>query len=290
MANRMKAELFVSPDGGSVGLLQNWLANSPSIKRLRRILLGGLPFPVLESDVRDVIYANWVVPVAAVADRVPPGVQLVERNGQTILTVLTYAHGHFGPALAGPLRRFFPSPLQSNWRLYVEEVDGKAPVKDTVLFLANTFDSYLYALGTRIFSDAMLSHRAEHFEHREQSDGWLTRLDGRGSAPSMTLHVGRPGQAELPEAFAPFFSGLPDALRKLCLQHAALAPTERDGQLSLAGIDLPIRTDAVEFLRVVRYDPGALLKRWQAGNLPFCFRVPSVRFRAISERLVTITM
>ncbi|TCM17817.1 uncharacterized protein DUF2071 [Novosphingobium sp. PhB165] len=280
-------EPFASPRGGPIGAAQNWLANSLMLKRIRRGLLGRLPFPVLESQVRDIIYANWVVPIAAVADRIPSGVRLVERNGQTILTVLTYAHGHFGPVQAGPLRRLFPSPLQSNWRLYVADIDGKTPVEDTVLFVANAFDSDLYALGTRVFSDAMLSHRAEYFEHRTVNGAWLTRLGGRGSAPSLNLHVGRIGQGELPQTFRPFFASLPVALQKLCLQHAAIAPTERSDRLALAGIDLPIALDTVQFLQVLRYEPGELLKQWQAGDVPFCFRVPSVRFRAVSERLIS---
>lgn len=137
---------YTAPGSGFTARWQNHLANAVTLKRLRRTTFGRLPFPVLESDVRDVVYANWIVPTAAVAHHVPSGVSIVEADGMTILTVLTYRHGHFGPKLAGLLRRWFPSPLQSNWRLYVRSIDGQLPPVPTVLFLANIFDTAMHAL------------------------------------------------------------------------------------------------------------------------------------------------
>lgn len=131
---------FVSPRRGGVGRCQSALANARWLRSLRRALIGRLPFARLESDVRDVVYLTWLLPVAAVARLVPPGVALVSWEGMTPFTILTYAHGHFGPAAAGRLRCLFPSPLQSNWRLYVATIDGQAPPDATVLFVRNLFD------------------------------------------------------------------------------------------------------------------------------------------------------
>ena len=102
-------------------------------------------------------------PAAAARALVPPRMTLATREVRVLLTVLSYRHGHFGPALAGPLRRLFPSPLQSNWRLYVDALDGAPLPAPTVFFLANVFDGALYALGTRLFSDALPSHLARRF-------------------------------------------------------------------------------------------------------------------------------
>src|SRR5689334_7538016 len=99
---------FVYPRPGVIGAMLAWLATSRALLRVRRAILPKLPFMRLASDVRDVVYLNWVVPLSAVARYVPPGVTLRERNGMTLFTILTYRHAHFGPALAGPLRILFP--------------------------------------------------------------------------------------------------------------------------------------------------------------------------------------
>jgi len=243
-----------------------------------------LPFPVLESDVRNIIYANWIVPLTTVEYLIPPGVEVVEIEGETILTVLTYSHGHFGPSIAGIFRRFFPSPLQSNWRLYVKAIAGTAPTSPTVLFLANIFDSGLYAVGTRVFSDVMLSHRAMQFEHRRTGNAWITRVSGNGSAPSWEMRTLETVEAGLPSAFAAFFLDYTEALRSLCLQDAAIAPIPDIKKLAISEIELPIDIRSATPLLVETYSPGSLLKRLGATSRPFCFRVPNVTFRVLSEK------
>lgn len=277
---------YTAPATGFTARWQNRLANAVPLKRLRRATLGRLPFPVLESDVRDVVYANWIVPTAAVAHHVPPGVAIVEADGMTILTVLTYRHGHFGPALAGPLRRCFPSPLQSNWRLYVDTIDGHAPPASTVLFLANIFDTATHAMGTRLFSDVMVAHHGRNFVHRCTPDGWTSGVDRGGSAPDWTLTGGTAPVATLPPAFARFFPDHRAALDRLCLQDAAIAAVADIDALAWSDIDLPIDVTTIVPLDVTSFRPGAALRSFGATAVPFCFRVPGVRFRALSERIL----
>ncbi len=276
----------MSPRQGFLGRVQTRLANSRPIKRLRRAFTDRLPFLVLESDVRDIVYANWIVPVAAVRNFIPQYVEVIEKDRMTILTVLTYSHGHFGPSLAGYFRRFFASPFQSNWRLYVRSIAGVAPKRPTVLFLANIFNSDLYALGARLFSDVMLSHRAQKFEHQRIGTDWITKISGDGSAPSMELRVTEGTDAMLPATFDAFFSDFSDALRLLCLQEAAVAPVCGEIGLAISEIELPIDIQSATPLLVDTYVAGDLLKSLGAENSPFCFRVPGVKFRAISEKLI----
>jgi len=278
---------YTAPGTGLWARVEAGLANAEGLRALRRSILGRLPFPVLVSDVSDVVYANWVVPFEAIAHLVPPGVRVCRIGGKVILTGLTYRHGHFGPALAGPLRALFPSPGQSNWRLYVDRIGSHAPAKPTVLFLANLFDSPLYALGTRLFSDAMLSHRAGRFVHAVGERTWTSCVEGDPAVPGCALEGERANAIpELPDAFAPFYSDWREAVGRLCLQEAAIAPVAGTDRLALAGIDLPIALKDVEPLAVTRYAPGDALRRWGATAPPFCFRVPTVRFRAVSERLI----
>jgi len=278
---------FVSPDAGIAGMIQGRMANASGFRRLRRATLGALPFPVLESHVHDIVYANWVVPFDAVARHVPDGVTVASAGGMTVLTILTYRHGHFGPALAGPLRRCFPSPLQSNWRLYVTSIGGRTPSVPTVLFLANVFDSALYALGTRLFSDVMLAHHAWRFDHRRTPVGWVSRVDGgRGSAPGWELAGYEADSHDLPSVFAPFFADTGTAIDTLCLQDAAIAPIADTNGLARADISLPIDCRTVVPLTVRQYAPGDLLRAFGAVDTPYCFRVPRVKFRALSETVI----
>jgi hypothetical protein len=104
------------PRAGWPGRLFAALANCTRFAKVRQAVMSRLPFLTLHSDVRDVVYVSWLVDAAAAQQLLPAGVTLWQRGGKTPFTVLTYRHGHFGPALLGPLRRLLPSPLQSNWR------------------------------------------------------------------------------------------------------------------------------------------------------------------------------
>lgn len=272
---------YISPDAGWRGWVQNQLANASMLRRARRALLSRLPFMVLSSDVRDIVYANWVVPVAKIAHLVPPAIPILDRDGHTILTILTYRHGHFGPALSGPLRRAFPSPLQSNWRLYLESDAGAG---GKILFVSNIFDSALYAVGTRLFSDVLPSHRAAHFIHRCDTSSCFTEIGGAGSTPGVSIDATRHDTQTLPNAFRPFFSSWADAVRFLTLQHQAIAQVADEEALVFSDIDLPIDPDGATPLQTRNHDVGDWLKTLGAVEAPFCFHVPAVHFKALSER------
>lgn len=154
---------FVFPHSGLLSQWANRLVSNHPILALRRAITAHLPFPILQSDIQDVIYLNWVLDVDQVAHYLPPGVQLWQRQGKTLFTVLTYRHRHFGPVFLGPLRQLCPSPLQSNWRLYLE---SPVPEQRSVLFVKNSMNHVLYALGSRLFSDVLPSHLAESFTHQ----------------------------------------------------------------------------------------------------------------------------
>jgi hypothetical protein len=164
--NRSKANAYKHPQRGRFGRAVESLANSTTLARMRHAVASRLPFLRLESEVTDVVYLTWLVPLGACDAFLPQGVRLWQKNGLTPFTVLTYRHGHFGPSALGGLRKLFPSPLQSNWRLYLEQAPAGAPPGRTVLFLKNVMNSLVYSLGTRLFSDALPTHLAAGFVHR----------------------------------------------------------------------------------------------------------------------------
>ena len=264
------------------------IANWRFVRRLRRATLSRLPFATLQSDVRDVVYLTWVVPVASVQALLPAGVELVQQDGKTLFTALSYRHGHFGPAGAGALRKLFPSPLQSNWRLYVRRLPGGVAADRMVLFVRNVFDSVAYAIGSRLASDALPSHLAARFEHRRTDSGYETVIDpGRGSAPALASTTMRSNVRELPGALAPFFADWPDAVAFLCDQQSAIVSVDDEARIAQAGISLPIDLETVEPLISMSTVGAGFLASIGATGDPFCFAVPGVQFKVLWERLLT---
>jgi hypothetical protein len=287
-ARAVSGNAFVYPARGLVPRSIDRVVGCTLLQNVRRMVFARLPFTQLESDVEDVVYCTWVVDSAAVADLVPPGVCLIERDGKTLFTILTYRHRHFGPRLAGPLRRLFPSPFQSNWRLYVERFEGDTEHQPTVLFVKNIFSSPLYAIGSRISSDALPSHLAQAFEHTALDGRYHTRLTGgTGSAPDFSCEAVLTHDRQLPEPLLPFFDTWERALTILCLQDGALADVDGCDLLAHARIDLPIDIRAVQPLKAIAsMNDDAFLAKIGVAGLPFCFTVARVKFAVLSEKLL----
>jgi hypothetical protein len=250
--------------------------------------MSRLPFLKLESDVTNVVYLTWLVPASLCEIFVPSGISLWQRDGLTPFTVLTYQHGHFGPAVLRSLRRVFPSPLQSNWRLYIDQAPEGAPPVRTVLFLKNVMNSVAYSLSTRVFSDALPTHLAEEFVHRGQGDMFCTAFtSGSGSSPSLECTVRRSPVQSLSPRFTSMFGSWPNAIEFLACQDAAVAYVERAKRLAFAEIELPIDLSCVFAAEEISGSPKcSMLSDLRPVEGPFCFVIPSVRFRALSERLL----
>ncbi|CDG83375.1 hypothetical protein [Janthinobacterium agaricidamnosum] len=202
--------------------------------------------------------------------------------------MLTYRHGHFGPALLGPLRTLFPSPMQSNWRLYLEQAPAGAPQVSTVFFLKNIMNSLVYALGTRLFSDVLPTHLAASFTHR--SEGGVVEsgiVPGAGSAPALACAARVGHDKSLAPVFAEAFGNWQNAVQFIACQDAAIAHVERLGRLALGEIQLPVDLAHVLPLQL---EPGAaqcsLLAQLPVSEGPFGFMVPAVKFHVLSERLL----
>jgi hypothetical protein len=279
--------MYRHPYPGYPGRVLECLLNARGLARLRHALMSRLPFPVLRSDVTDVVYLTWLVDARAAEGLLPEGLRVLEFDGKTPLTVLTYRHGHFGPALAGPLRRLFPSPLQSNWRLYLERPLPPGAPAQTVWFLENMMDSSAYVAFTRLFSDIMRTHRPARFAHGRVGAGFETHIEpGAGGSPALACTVAPAARPVLPAGFAAAFGSWDDAVAMLACQDAALGWAARLGKLVLSRIDLPIPLDAVRPLVPAGPVTCSLLDTLPAAGEPLCFLVPRVPFRVLSETVL----
>jgi len=279
---------FKYPRPGLFGRLAERIANSSALGHIRRQTMGRLPFPLLISDVVNVVYATWLVDADRARHLAPHRAALWEHEGRTPFTILTYRHGHFGPRATGPFRRLFASPLQSNWRLYLSDPLPGAPALPTVVFVKNVLSSALYALGTRVLSDALPSHLARRFTLSVDERSISASIEpGDGSAPALEVRFGRAAERSLPEVFAPFADSWSAAAARIANQDAAVTPLHGMRRVALGTIDLPADLDSLEPLQLI---PGSLrcpmLRELGAGEASLCFLLPSVRLRILSDRLL----
>ncbi|QKY02653.1 hypothetical protein G3257_10590 [Janthinobacterium lividum] len=282
----MQDNTYRHPRAGWPGRLFAALANSTRFANLRQAVMSRLPFLTLHSDVRDVVYVSWLVDAAAAQQLLPAGATLWQRDGKTPFTVLTYRHGHFGPALPGPLRKLLPSPLQSNWRLYLDHTPPGAPAVPCVYFLKNIMDSLPHALGTRLFSDILPTHLADGMTLEvTPTQVRCSIAGGAGSAPSLDVQADIVADHTLDADWQALFGNWRDAVAFLACQDAAIAHVPRNGKLVFGEIDLPVDVDQVQALTALRADCG-LLGQLPSVSKPFAFLVPRVPFKALSERLL----
>jgi hypothetical protein len=270
------------PHPGLLGRALEIIANSRFLRAFGELL----PMVAFRSEITEVIYVNYLVPASRLAPLVPHGLSLQRlgpREDQALFTFLTYRHGHFGPALLGPLRRLLPSPIQSNWRIHVFD-----PVTDRrgVHFITNAVSMTAHAIGARLLSEGMPMHVLARGEVRRGDDGVVdVELDpGGGSAPDASIHLA-PADAELglTPPFSEAFSTYRDFLAYCVPQDRAMDTQPWRGTVSRQEIALGIPLESCEPLRgTVRSRAAAAIV---GDAAPLCFRVARVAFRFEVEEL-----
>lgn len=280
-----RASRYLHPVAGRWGRFIEALVGSPAWRHLRRRIASRWPVPALVSDVVDVAYLSWWVDVQSLP--VPPsGYRYHAWEGRTPFTILSYRHGNFGPALAGPLRRLFPSPLQSNWRWYLQREDDPPAAMPTVLFARNVMDSLPHVVGARLFSDAMQPQFAHVMRHRRDAARVSTCIvPGDGNAPALTALLDASDRWPSGGSWPARFGGREEATRFLACQEAAVAVAP-DGAVALTAISLPVALSTVVPLTLQELHCPMLEQMGADPEDTFCFLLPRVPFRVVSERLL----
>jgi hypothetical protein len=266
------------PWRGPVGWLISYVAQS----RFLRACGEWLPMVALRSDITDVVYINYLVPAERLQPFVPQGLEL-QRLGphceRALFSSLTYKHGGFGPALYGPLRRFLPSPVQSNWRIYVRDpLTGK----EGIYFVTTAISSTLHALGARMLAEGLPMHVTKQAEVKRSTDcGLRVLLDpGAGTAPDLQAEL-HPCSAKVPAEWADCFADYEAFLTHAVPQDRALVSQPWYDRVVRQEICLGIP------LKVCVPLAGEVVSRAAAryvgDAIPVCFHVPSVAFLFSSE-------
>ncbi|MFK7986449.1 MAG: hypothetical protein AB8I08_10485 [Sandaracinaceae bacterium] len=252
---------------------------SDGVRDLMRPLSRLMPYPTLRSDIIDVVYLTWLVPVGRVRPLLAEGTALdtyeVDGEPHTMLTVLTYRHGHFGPERLGPLRLALPSPAHSNWRLHSARDGG-------VRFLKNTIDSPLYTLGSRLLADGLPSHLPASMHHRREGSTLHTAIiPGDGSAPDLETQVIE-RDTGLPSVFEAVGPDHASVVRRIVHRGWVERPLARVGLENRSQIALTTDLDDVRPAELVRF-ASAWLAPYVEGCPPLAFVLPRVLFRSTGE-------
>ncbi|MCI3878302.1 DUF2071 domain-containing protein [Acinetobacter higginsii] len=254
--------------------------------QLRRLMMRILPFMPLQSQVSNVVYLSWLVDVEQVRLRYPKDVQLWEKDGKTIFTILTYQHQHFGFSFLGKLRQFMPSPRQSNWRFYLNDSQPK-----TVIFEQVVVDQALYVLGGRLASDVMPAQYASTFQHQREEYLIHTEMsvDERYSLKSDVQMI---KEKQLPDAWQRLFCSWEDAVEFLVDQdHAWAEWVDQPTRMSQGDIQMPVQFQQIQAAEILSLEAPQLLQQFGLDEdaEAFAFVVPALDFAVLGEQILSQT-
>jgi hypothetical protein len=267
------------PRIGVMGIALDWVANSCFLRALGEFV----PCTRLRSDITDVIYMNYLVDAGCLVPIMPPElkIQTIGPGGRyAMLTVLAYRHGHLGPGWLGPLRKFLPSPIQSNWRIYVID---PATGRRGVYFFTTTISSTLHALVARLVSEGLPMHvpRRAALECGLGNSLSLFIDPGDSSSPDLHATLQRSDDRQLPALWAACFKDWGEFLSYCVPQNCALSAQPWYRRITRQEIVLNIPLSECHPLA------GSVTLRTLREILgsaePLCFFVPNVAFQLTGE-------
>ncbi len=275
-----RMSLWVHPRHHLVGQVFNTLANS----RLARAFGEWLPPVAFVSNITNVLYVNYLIEAERLAPLVPWGLEL-QRLGPdrkyALFTHLTYQHGHFGPALLGPFRRFMPSPVQSNWRIYVRDPQTTL---SGIYFVTTAISQTVPALLARLLSEGIPMHVVKQGAVTANPDGSFDGyLDpGAGSAPDLLMSLRPSPHPALVSPWSSCFNSFDEMLAYAVPQDRAMSSQRWYNRVTRQEIQLGIPLDACEPLigTVVSKAADSIVGDAQ----PLCFRVAQVTLRFTGEQ------
>ncbi len=267
---------WIYPRRNLLGSLLNGVANS----RLARAFGEWVPSIAFISNITNVIYVNYLVEAERLMPLVPWGMELQRLGADekwALFTHLTYQHGHFGPQMLGPLRRLMPSPVQSNWRIYVRDPQTK---RSGIYFVTTAIDKTLPALLARLLSEGIPMHLLDQGAVIAKRDGsFEVCLDpGVGSAPDLAVTLQPASQIELDPLWTACFATFHDLLAYCVPQDRAISSQPWYNRVTRQEIELGIPLEICEPL-IATAIVSETARTLVGDAQPLCFRVPQVTLR-----------
>lgn len=267
------------PSRGLVARTCNWAANS-RVARAMGELLPALP---MDSDITDVVYANYLVGTDRLERFVvePLKLQRLGPDGRyAMFTFLSFHHGHFGPRCFGPLRHLWPSPIQSNWRIHVyDPVTGKRGIQFLTIAVAGT----AYALAARLLAENIPMHVPAEAQMSREADGSITLklAPGNGSAPDVQATFWPAPQPALTHPWDQCFGSWREMLAYCVPQERAMSAQPWRHRVTRQEISLNIPLESCRPMRgsIVSDAVCAIV----VDAAPLCFLVEKLDFRLLKE-------
>ncbi len=275
--------IYKTPYSGLIGRGLDFVGNCWLLKSFGE-MIGS---PPLRSDIVDVLYINYLLEWRDLDDLVPKGTRLQHvgmMSDQSILSILIFRHGHFGPKFLGPLRKLLPSPVQSNWRIYVYDPDKPKLVDSLgVAFLANTVSNPVSSLIARIFAEGMPMHVPESSDiHCDGKGAWKVNIDrGNSSSPNLHATFQEDERRRLPGEWGTAFWTAGEAIEYLIPQNRAFSYQPWSEKLTRQSIELGINLDEVKTLQGnIR---SQAIQDLVGDAEPFVFCVRNVQFDFLGQ-------
>ncbi|MGN6648269.1 MAG: hypothetical protein ACTHJT_17220 [Cytophaga sp.] len=279
---------FRYPRKSRTGNLLNRLLNNLLFIKLKRILFYPFSKTTLTSDVTNVVYLNWLVPFKKIEHFVPPHIRLKMYGDHVLFTILTYKHGKFGPAFLKFFKKIMGSPLQSNWRFYIENNSDFGVQEPAIFFIKNCIDERAYALGSRVCSNILLTDLPDTFEHKFENGHFSTHIEpGLSNAPDLFVRVKSSDAAAIPENFKRLFPDTQALIRMLCEQDFAVAAQPDKDVYAVAQIKLVFDAQTIQLLEVLEYK-SSWLDTIVSDSPCFAFVIPELHFTSLKDTLKTL--
>lgn len=257
---------------------------------IERLLNGGRPLQnlfskaKLTSDIKNVVYLNWMVPYEKVEHLIPEGLHVEVYDGKVLLTILNYNHGNFRPKSLDPIKFIFGSPNQSNWRLYLKSEYRENKTSD-VLFLTNVLSSFFYTFGSRFFSQILKAHWSKYFHHKKNGIHYHTKIHGeRSNAPNLEVNLTEKENWQIPEDFYGISKDVNTLLKTICYQDTAFTKVNND-VLVKAKIRLNFDLETIKPL-VLNSIKSETLQDLIQDSICFAFVIPELKFYSLGEKLL----
>lgn len=272
--------LWRHPSRWPVARLADLVANS----RLVSSWVEPLPIAAMVSDIEDVVYVNYLVEASRLEPLVPWALEL-DRLGPdgrwALFSFLTYRHGHFSFRFLGPLRRLFPSPVQTNWRIHVRDPRTKV---EGIYFVTNAIDHAPPALAARLFTEGMPMHvfARSRITRDEQTGRIELAFDpGEGSAPEATATLAPCEAPVLEGAWRECFGDWTGFLNYCVPQNRAMSAQPWHARVTRHEITLPI--DVAKAQPLAGDVRSSTARKYVGDSAPVCFRVAGLHFTFEAE-------
>jgi len=247
---------------------------------LMRMTLENLKIGInmkLTSDIKDVVYINFLVNIENIHPDILPSLPILDIGGKTIFTILTYKHGNLRPSFVQSLKWLFPSPLQSNWRFYLEE-------KESIFFTKNLLSSKTVSVMAKYMSQSMDVLYKKDFTHSVKDESISTTIDKRGLALfDMASEVSLSNTFTFPLALLEHFKSDEAILSFLCNQKYAYNEVAKNVYCK-SQIKLEYEYSSLEALDVRSFKSEWIEKNFGEVEV-FAFLMPKVLFQTLNEKV-----